>query len=146
MSTKAHVPQSRSAAFEHAESGTSPPQPAPPVDYGSMELGDNFRRQVDYCQRIAASKANLPGFGAGWRAIFLARLGPIFESARSGGHESDMFREFVLDTLNGVKRKLEMIVRDDNTTRAVNAVSAVLVRVSLPIMYLATARLIPSFV
>ena len=45
-------------------------------------LMDTFLGRVNYCQRLAARRAALPGLGWGWRKIMLARVGPIFDPGR----------------------------------------------------------------
>ena len=94
----------------------------------STEIGNIFRRRVDYCQRLASLKANMRGLGAGWRAIVLARLGPIFVSERLSDHDSKVVRHFVLDFLDVTKGRLDAISQDANNFHGDTSVSAVLVR------------------
>lgn len=95
------------------------------ANYKSHALGGIFRQRVDYCRRLAALKAGSPSLGQGWRALALARLGPIFAPPQEGGpgaKPAKLFRKFVLDVLNGVKQALEAILPGSEPIREVRRI------------------------
>lgn len=143
MSPSPHEPQSR--ITEQEELGAWPIQPITQAGYQNNALRDTFRRCVDYCQRLGALKADLPGLGQGWRALALARPGPIFAPPHLGGPEAKIapdIRRFVLSKLNGVKQALETISRHAELPERICAVKRILVRcVFLPVVWHTAARL-----
>lgn len=63
-----------------------------------------FKRRVEYCQRLAARQAahqsGHHGLGFGWRAVTLARLGPIFDHVHFPPDKHNLeLMHFILDTI-----------------------------------------------
>ncbi|GAA5986942.1 hypothetical protein JCM10908_000964 [Rhodotorula pacifica] len=106
MSDNPHEPQARRLELEQAEPVGE--WPAAPTDYDHFRLPlmNTFLGRVDYCRRLAARQAGIIGFGAGWRAIFVARLGPIFDYDRLQGQPGRKAKRYVLKSLDSVREQL----------------------------------------
>lgn len=94
------------SADEHDQLGPRPELPRQ-IAY-DMDLEHIFEARLDYCQRLAASRARCPGLGVGWAAIMSARLGPLFVSNDQDDHDHVVeLRGFVLHELGQIKDALE---------------------------------------
>lgn len=68
-----------------------------------------FLERLDYCRRLAAQKGHLPSLGAGYRAIMIARFGPLFHTDPFGSdwRRAVDCRRFVLEDLREARSHLE---------------------------------------
>lgn len=82
-----------------------------------------FLERLDYCRRLAAQKGRLPSLGAGYRAIMLARFGPLFYTDAFGGdaRRAEDSRRFVLQDLREARAHLEKLANPIEGTRTISA-------------------------